>query len=199
VWQFSFFKNLKINTIMDNKIQRIPLTQPPDPGFRFYLGLGVFIISFFMLPVGLFLQRYAPDQFWKAFTLSIFWGSGPILKLISVGILGKASYVWIKYKFWHLFVKVIRPHQVSRLRYSIGLFMFCLPIIPTYIISYAPRFFLQAYHWRLSINIFIDTVFIISLFVLGGDFWDKLRALFSYTAKARFEQEEEGSEIATER
>jgi hypothetical protein len=30
-----------------------------------------------------------------------------------------------------------------------------------------------------------DVLLISSLFVLGGDFWDKVRALFVYDAKAR--------------
>jgi hypothetical protein len=41
---------------------------------------------------------------------------------------------------------------------------------------------------RYIIIIASDVVFIASLFVLGGDFWDKLRALFTYRAKARFEE-----------
>jgi hypothetical protein len=36
-----------------------------------------------------------------------------------------------------------------------------------------------------------DVMFLASLFVPGGDFWDKLRALFIYKAKARFEEEPE--------
>jgi hypothetical protein len=39
---------------------------------------------------------------------------------------------------------------------------------------------------RLVVGLLGDTVFLASLFVLGGDFWDKLRALFIPRAKARF-------------
>ena len=164
---------------------------PPNPGFRFYLGLGVFILSVFILPIGIFLQQFFSDHFWRAFILALFWASAPVMKISSIAILGKPSYLWIKYKFWHIFVKVTRPHEVSRLRYTIGLVMFCLPIIPNYIMSYAPNIITHAYHVRLIINISIDAIFIISMFVLGGDFWDKLRAIFTYTARAKFEEEEE--------
>jgi len=171
---------------MNNPEQKISLSPPPNPGFRFYGGIGVLILSLFMLPTGLFLQHYVPHHFWRVFVLSFFWAVGPVMKLVSVAILGKPSYLWIKYEFWHLFVKVIRPHKVSRLRYTIGLVMFCLPIIPNYMISYAPKLIYDAYHWRLIINIIFDGIFVTSLFVLGGDFWDKLRALFTYTAKVQF-------------
>jgi hypothetical protein len=160
---------------------------PQNPGIRFYLGLGVFILSVFMLPIGIFLQQFVPQHFWRAFVLAVFWASAPIMKVSSIAILGKPSYVWIKYRFWHIFVKVTKPHEVSRLRYTIGLIMFCLPVIPNYIMSYAPKLIADAYPARLIINIVIDAVFIISWFVLGGDFWDKVRALFTYTAKVKFD------------
>jgi hypothetical protein len=35
-----------------------------------------------------------------------------------------------------------------------------------------------------------DLMFVSSLFVLGGEFWDKLRALFVHGAKARFPETE---------
>jgi hypothetical protein len=160
---------------------------PQNPGIRFYIGLGVLILSVFMLPIGIFLQQFFTDHFWRVFVLAVFWASAPIMKVSSIVILGKPSYLWIKYKFWHVFVKVARPKKVSRLRYNIGLVMFCLPIIPNYIMSFAPMLIADVYPTRLIINICIDAIFIGSLFVLGGDFWDKLRALFTYTAKVKFE------------
>jgi len=33
-------------------------------------------------------------------------------------------------------------------------------------------------------NLIADFLFIITLFILGGEFWEKLRALFIYDAKA---------------
>ena len=160
--------------------------EPPSPGIRLYIGLVLFGLSFVMLPIGIFLQQFLHVHFWRVFVLGIFWISAPIMKLSCVAVLGKPSYLWIKYKFWHLFVKVTQPHEVTRTRYTIGLIMFCLPIIPNYVMSFAPQFIAEAYEVRLIINICIDALFVISLFVLGGDFWDKLRALFVYTAKVQF-------------
>jgi len=36
---------------------------------------------------------------------------------------------------------------------------------------------------RLTINLAADLLFVVTLFVLGGDFWEKLRALVLYDAK----------------
>lgn len=40
-----------------------------------------------------------------------------------------------------------------------------------------------------DINSHSDALLLISLFVLGGEFWDKLRALFIHQAKVRFPEE----------
>jgi hypothetical protein len=169
-----------------------PLARAPEnPGFRFYIGLALFILSFFMLPTGLLLKGYFESTFWKGFVLAVFWLSAPLMKLSSIAILGKPSYEWIRYRIRHLYTRVAGAKKVSRTRYNIGLFMFVVPFIPNYIMAYAPHLFPQEYLIRTIIHSFFDVIFISSLFVLGGDFWDKLRALFMYTAKANFAGEGE--------
>lgn len=50
--------------------------------------------------------------------------------------------------------------------------------IPTYVMAYAPQWLPDHSPQRLYVNLTADFIFLTSLFVLGGDFWDKLRALF---------------------
>jgi hypothetical protein len=169
----------------------IPSKAPEYPGPRLYIGISVFILSFFMLLAGLVVSAFIRDYYWKALIVSIFWICGPIMKISSVAILGKPSYLWIKSKFRHHFVRVVKPYHESRLRYNIGLVLFCLPIIPNYIMAYAPQVLTNNFYIRLGMNISIDALFIASLFVLGGDFWDKLKALFIFSARANFTEPEE--------
>ncbi|MCK9219287.1 MAG: hypothetical protein PHF97_03675 [Bacteroidales bacterium] len=171
-------------------VQKNLVNPPENPGFRFYLGLALFVTSFFMLPTGLVLKGLVESHFWKGFILAIFWLSAPLMKLSAIAILGKSSYNWIRYKL-HFYRKVAIPDHVSPTRYTIGLFLFVFPFIPNYILSYAPKLFPDAYLIRTAVHFFFDMVFISSLFVLGGNFWDKLRALFVYSAKAKFENESE--------
>ena len=56
--------------------------------------------------------------------------------------------------------------------------------------AYAPLFVSGNFYLRVILNIATDVVFIASLFVLGGDFWDKLKALFIFSAKVSFPEEE---------
>ena len=162
---------------------------PQNPGTRFYIGMGILILSFFMLPLGIFLQRFAFHHHMKHLILGVFWLSAPAMKITSIAILGNPAYLYIKWLFRHHVVRVIKPYHASRIRYNIGLFLFCLPVIPTYILAYAPQFFSENFYFRLILNISCDVVFIASLFVLGGDFWDKLKALFDFSAKVSFPDE----------
>ena len=38
----------------------------------------------------------------------------------------------------------------------------------------------------LVVSVIGDLMFITSFFILGGDFWDKIRSLFTLSAKAQF-------------
>ena len=165
------------------------MNAPENPGFRFYVGLGIFIASFFMLPTGLVLREFTSGSFMRGFVLGVFWISAPLMKIGSIAILGKSSYAWINYQMHYFYHKVAKPHQITPLRYNIGLVMFILPFLPNYMISFMPRLIPISLHARYFIIIASDIIFLASLFVLGGDFWDKLRALFIYKAKARFEEE----------
>ena len=69
---------------------------------------------------------------------------------------------------------------MSRTRYRVGLVMFRLPLILTKVMAYAPQWLQGHSPLRLSVNLAADFVFLSGLFVLGGDFWDKLRALSVY-------------------
>jgi hypothetical protein len=168
---------------------QVEMKAPENPGIRFYIGLIIFIASFFMLPIGLVLKGFVEGSFWKGFVLAVFWVSAPLMKIISIATLGKASYLWINYKMHYIYHHVAKPHQVTPLRYNIGLAMFVLPFLPNYMFSFMPQLLPDSLVVRYIIIIAADVVFLSSLFVLGGDFWDKLRALFIYKAKAKFEEE----------
>jgi hypothetical protein len=43
---------------------------------------------------------------------------------------------------------------------------------------------------RIIFNVIGDFMFVSSLYILGGNFWDKLRALFQYNAKVQFTEQE---------
>ena len=52
--------------------------------------------------------------------------------------------------------------------------------------AYAPQWLPDHSPLRLYVNLAADFIFLSGLFVLGGDFWDKLRGLFVYDARVEF-------------
>ena len=82
------------------------------------------------------------------------------------------------------FLKRLKPAgSVGRTRYMIGLVLFVGPLLFAWIASYIPSWLPEGYAARVWVNLGLDLVIVSSLFALGGDFWDKLRALFIHDAR----------------
>jgi hypothetical protein len=155
---------------------------------RFYLGLVFFVLAWILPLFGILIAKMNLSLGTKATIIGLLTVGGPeLLGLLAVLCLGKENLVNLKNKFlnWLKRLKPVAP--VSRNRYRLGLIMFLLPLIPTYIMAYAPQWLPDHSPQRLYVNLAADFIFLGSLFVLGGDFWDKLRALFVYDARAEFE------------
>jgi hypothetical protein len=63
--------------------------------------------------------------------------------------------------------------------------MFLLPLLFGWLVPYGPHLVPAYGAHRFAVNLAGDLLLILSLFVLGGDFWDKVRALFIHEAKAQ--------------
>ena len=70
--------------------------------------------------------------------------------------------------------------------FGVGLVMFSVPIVFGWLAPYAADL-IPGYPGNVFTYAIVgDLLLLVSLFVLGGDFWDKLRALFIGGAKAVF-------------
>ena len=111
-------------------------------------------------------------------------GAPEIFTLLSIFILGKSGFNFIKQQVFALLRRAAPSGQVSRIRYRAGLFMLLLHIVYANFTFYAPELIPGYSEIRISMNLAADFLFLITLFVLGGDFWEKLRALTLYDARA---------------
>jgi hypothetical protein len=84
------------------------------------------------------------------------------------------------------FYKFGPPDRVSPVRYRIGLVMFLLPIVFGWLGPYGAHKITGYEAYRLVIIVIGDLMFVASMFVLGGDFWDKVKALFAHSARVQF-------------
>ena len=155
-------------------------------GWRFRAGI-LFFVLWLICPVFIPLV-YATGlpTSWKA-TLSglLVLGIPQACGLLAVVLLGKEGFNYLKGRFFGFFRKLAPPDRVSRTRYRIGLVLFVIPLFFGWLAPYAPEWIPGYEEHRFIINVTGDLMFFSSLFVLGGDFWDKVRALFLHEAKVQ--------------
>jgi len=109
-----------------------------------------------------------------------------LLLLAAVAVAGKEGFVNIKRSAFGWIKSYGPPQKVSRARYATGLLLFILPLLFAWASPYAVHFFPGLGEQTLAVAIIGDALLLIALFVLGGDFWDKLRSLFVHDASALF-------------
>lgn len=154
---------------------------------KFYIGIALLLLSC-LLPVLAFWVATLPlPAAAKATIIGAITVGGPdILAILAVSLLGKQAFDLITGKVLAALSRLAPHGSVGKARYKVGLVLFMLPVIPTYIMGYAPHLLPDVSPARLYVSVGSDVIFITSLFVLGGDFWDKLRALFVYDARVTF-------------
>jgi len=157
---------------------------------RLYLGISLLVLALISPLFGFLVAATDWSTTMKATVIGLLTAGLPeVLSVLAAAVLGKENFVRIK-SIALSWLKRLRPTaRVSKTRYIVGLIMFLVPLIPTYVMAYTPQWLPDTSSARLYVNIAADCSFIASLFVLGGDFWDKLTALFLYEARARFDCE----------
>lgn len=162
-----------------------PAEQPPT-GWRFRLGI-LFFVLWLVCPVFIPLVYLTGlTASWKTILSGLLvLGIPQACGLLAVILLGKEGFNYLKGRLFGLFKKLAPPDRVSRTRYRIGLVLFVIPLFFGWLAPYAPEWIPGYEENRFIINAAGDVMFFTSLFVLGGDFWDKVRALFLHEAKVQ--------------
>ncbi|WEZ84655.1 transporter suffix domain-containing protein [Rhizobium sp. 32-5/1] len=165
---------MSVNT--ENTIEPVAAT------WRFKLGIALVCLAIGMwLCVPLAAWAGVPSTRIAAITGVIFIVN-KILLLLVIAVMGKSGFQQLKGKIFGVF-KLAPDTSVGSARYKLGLVMFCLPLITSwlepYIDAVAPG--LRPNIWQLQL--LGDVMFLASFFVLGGNFWEKIRSLFIRTSR----------------
>ena len=107
-------------------------------------------------------------------------GFPQLTTIIAVIVLGKPGFAWVKMKIFGVLKKMAPPARVSKARYLTGLGMLILVLVTNTLEPYVSAVFPELIKHRLVFAMSGDILLMISVFILGGDFWDKLQALFTY-------------------
>jgi hypothetical protein len=159
--------------------------QPKPAHWRFKLGIAIIcLIPIVWLLVPLAAALDVPGS--KVAALSgVLFILNKILLLLVIAVMGKAGFQELKQHIYGYMSSMVPSTEVEvgPVRHRIGLVMFCLPLLSSFLEPYidavAPG--LRPNNWALQM--LGDALLIGSFFVLGGNFWEKLRALFIRTAR----------------
>lgn len=162
-------------------------TPQPASGWRLKLGVMIFALSILLPIAGVPLA--ASLDLSTAVSASLSGGilvCAEVLGIVAVAIMGKRGFAYLKSRFLELIRRIGPPEVVSRGRYTIGLVMFSLPLLFAWVSVYAAEWIPGFVENPLPYAVGGDLLLLASLFVLGGDFWDKVRALFVYDAHVQW-------------
>lgn len=162
-------------------------TSPDEPPtkVRLLLGGGVFFVGQ-LAPLGI---PFVASSGWSnavksALSGILLLGIPELAIFLAIAILGKAGFGYLKQWLFSLLKRAAPADEVSPVRYRIGLVLFCLPMITGWLAPYVSDLIPLFGTNHVAIAIIGDGVLVLALFLLGGDFWDKVRALFVHRAKA---------------
>ena len=156
----------------------VPDKNESPPKSRLILG-GIIFISGFLSPLAIPLVTGSNlSTEWKTMLSAVLvLGLPEVFMLIAVAILGKQGFDYLKSHLW----QAIRPaDKVSAMRYRIGLVLFFTPILFGWLSPYLELWVAEFGTLQIRLAIAGDIIFAISLFVLGDDFWLKIKALFTH-------------------
>lgn len=148
---------------------------------RLVLGAAILIIGF-AAPVFIPLVTASDWSLGLKTTISglLAFGIPEVFMLIAIGILGKDGYVFLKTKLGGI-ISRIAPDEISITRHRIGVLLFCLPLVLGFLQPYIGHYIDFFNRIPLWYYIMSDVIFVMSIFILGGSFWDKLSRLFKYS------------------
>ena len=155
-------------------------------GWRFKTGVALFGLGL-ICPV--FVPLVAATDLpasWKAvLSGALALGIPEMLWLTAVAVMGKAGFDYLKLRVLGFLKRhVAPPGHVSRTRYRIGLVLLLVPVVLGWVQPYASAVVEELAQYRIAVGVGGDVLLLVSLFVLGGEFWDKVQALFVHRAGA---------------
>jgi hypothetical protein len=169
----------------------MPQSQGPTPPktWKQRLGLALAVYSFVpVCTVGLSTLLPVPAT-WKVTFGAVYLASGELAFLAAVALLGKPFVTAVKDKIrsWLAPRRAPKPPRpISHARHVAGVTLFCASIIPYYLTLGALLFTRLGEPDLRSLLVLLlagEVLFFVSLFVLGEEFWARLKHLFEWPGR----------------
>ena len=157
----------------------------PPPTGRLLAGVGVFVLGWIvtLAVVPLITATSLPTSAQATISAVAVFVLPKFGVLAAIAIMGKPGFAYLK---GLIFGYLKPPAEVSPARYRMGIIMFAAAILLGFLEPYLAYYLTGDRARGIYTSLSIDLLLLSSILVLGGDFWDKIRALFVRDAKAVF-------------
>jgi hypothetical protein len=152
--------------------------------WRFYAGMTALVLAV-ILPLGAFIVPMLGFPLAQsALLVGVLVAGGPeVLCIAAVALLGKETFQYLAHHAKLALRRAVIDRPASKARYYVGLAIVLLSWLPAYIYAYAPAA-MPGGSARIYILAAMDLAFVASVFLMGGEFWEKVRRIFIYEGKA---------------
>ncbi|MCP4575239.1 MAG: transporter suffix domain-containing protein [Deltaproteobacteria bacterium] len=156
--------------------------------WKYYLGISLFLYSFLPMSIVAVLPFLGLTLAQAGAFAVVFLASGEVAFLCAAALLGKEFLTALKKRIKACFKWSHEPKPVSRNQHRIGIALLTSSFLPHYVMLIYLLFFS---HKESEINFLAwimvagEAAFMASLFILGGDFWDRLTQLFIWPGQEK--------------
>lgn len=155
-------------------------------GWRFWLGIASFIAAFAVHLVTLAALALGASPATIATISAVNFALNKVLLLVAVAFLGRDGFNRLRTTVFGAVRAHLFPDEVGPVRYTIGLLFLVIPLILAWITPYTSEIWPLFGRNTVRDGIIADIAIIVGLLLLGGGFWEKLRALFVREATVVF-------------
>jgi hypothetical protein len=171
-------------TVTDTDKAADPSAPPaPRKDWRFYAGMTAMALAVIMPLTALVVPVLGLSTTQSALLAGVLLAGGPeVLCILAVALLGKETFLYFAHRAKTALRRAVIDQPASKARYYTGLVVILVSWLPAYIYAYSPALMPQG-DARIYLLAAMDLAFVVSVFLMGGEFWEKVRRIFVYEGK----------------
>ncbi|MGA7487540.1 MAG: transporter suffix domain-containing protein [Xanthobacteraceae bacterium] len=160
-------------------------SKPPElkRDWRFYTGVAAMILSVIMPLGAAVVPALGLSTAHSALVVGALLAGGPeVLCILAVALLGKQTFQYFAQMAKSAIRRAVLDEPASKWRYYVSLVIILVSWIPAYLYAYVPAV-MPGGNARIYLLAGMDLAFVVSVFLMGGEFWEKVRRIFVYEGK----------------
>lgn len=161
---------------------------------RLKLGIALVVVGNLLFFTSAWIAWMPWSAGVKATLWSILFFTPEAFTLMGAAVMGRENYEMFRLKAAAVIRRIKPPGNVSLLRHRVGLALLATPLLPAYVQAFKPEWLPDHSAYRWQVMVAAHLLAIGGLFLLGGDFWDKLHALFTRDVPAPREPDADTSD-----